>query len=70
MFLFYVHIMMFYGCCENVALTHSAEFVAITLKYSLIVPPGNKNNQVYPMSHKFWREVSRTSKLRPKVMSA
>ena len=53
-----VHIMMFYGCPENVNLTHSTKFITITLlRYSFSVPPGNKNNRVYPMSHKFRRDV-------------
>ena len=34
-----VHIMMFYGCPENVNLTHSTKFITITLlKYSFSVP--------------------------------
>ena len=57
-----VCIMMFYGCPENVNLTHSTKFITITLlKYSSSVPPGNKNDRVYPMSHKFRRDVTRTS---------
>ena len=53
-----VHIMMFYGCPENVNLTHSTKFITITLlRYSFSVPPGNKNNRVYLMSHKFRRDV-------------
>ena len=40
------------------------------LKYSFSVPSGSKSNWVYPMSHKFWRDVPRTSLLRPKVTSA
>ena len=47
-----VHIMMFYGCPENVNLTHSTKFITITLlKYSFSVPPGNLKNRVFPMSH-------------------
>ena len=57
-----VHIMMFYGHPGNVNLTHSIKFITITfLKYSFSVPPGRKNNRVYPMSHKCWRNVPRTS---------
>ena len=57
-----VGIMMFWGCPENVNLTHSTKFVTITLlKYSFSIPPVNKNNQVYPMPHKFWRDVPKTS---------
>ena len=52
---------MFYGCPENVNLTHSTKFSYIALlKYSFSVPPGNKNNRVYQMSYKFWRDVPRT----------
>ena len=52
---------MFYGCPENVNLTHSTKFSYITLlKYTFSVPPGNKNNRVYQMSYKFWRDVPRT----------
>ena len=58
-----VRIMMFYGSPENVSLTHSTKFITkILLKYSFSVPPGNKNNQVYPMSHKFKRDVPRRPK--------
>ena len=57
-----VRIVMFYGCPENVNLTHPTKFVTITLlKYSFSVPPGNKNNRVYPMSHKFRIDVPRIS---------
>ena len=48
-------------------------FSAITvslLKYSFSLPPENKNNRVYPMSHKFRRDVPRTSYLGRKVMLA
>ena len=56
------YIMMFYGSPENVNLTHSLKFITITFsKYSLNVAPGIKNNLVYPMSHKFRRDVPRTS---------
>ena len=55
-------VMMFCGCPENVNLTHSTKFITITLlKYSSSVPPGNKNDRVYPVSHKFRRDVTRTS---------
>ena len=40
------------------------------IKVSFSVLPGNKNNWVYPMSHKFRRDVPRTSLLRPEVLSA
>ena len=40
------------------------------LKYSFRLPPENKNNRVYPMSHKFWRDVPRASYLGRKVMFA
>ena len=40
------------------------------LKYSFSLPQENKNNRVYPMSHKFWRDVPRTSYLGRKVMLA
>ena len=64
-----VHIMMFYRCPENVNLTHCTNVITITLlKYSLNVPPKNQNNRVYPMSHKFRKDVPRASQLRPKVM--
>ena len=54
--------LMFYGRLENVNLTHSIKFTNVTfLKYSFSVPPGGKNNWVYPMSHKFWRGIPRTS---------
>ena len=44
-----VHIIMFYGCPENVNLTHSTKVITITvLKYSFSVPPGNKTNRFYP----------------------
>ena len=57
-----VSIMMFNGCPEKVNLMHSAKFITITLsKYSFSVPPGNKNNRVYSMSHIFRRYVPRTS---------
>ena len=47
-----VHILMSYRRPENVNLTHSVKFITLTfLKYSFIIPPGNKNNWVYPMSH-------------------
>ena len=47
-----VGLMMFYGCSENVNLTRSTKFLAITLsKHSFSVLPGNKSNRVYPMSH-------------------
>ena len=40
-------IMMFYGCRENINLTHSTKFFTIKLlKYGFIVPPGNKSNRV------------------------
>ena len=49
-----VCIMMLYGCPQNVNLAHSTKIIAITLlMYNLRVPPGNKNNRVYPMSHRF-----------------
>ena len=51
-------IMMFYGRPENVSLTHSTRFITtILLKYIFIETHGNKNNWVYPMSHKFRRDV-------------
>ena len=57
-----VRIMMFYRCYENVNLTHSTKVIAITLlKYSFNVPPKKQNNRVYPMSHKFRRDVLGTS---------
>ena len=57
-----VHIMMFYGSPENVNLTHSTKFITKTLlKCCFSIPPGNKKNLVYSMSHKFWRDVLRTS---------
>ena len=57
-----VRIMMFYGYPENVNLKHFTRFITLTfLKYSFSVPPGIKNNRFYPMSHKFWRDVPRTS---------
>ena len=42
-------------------LTHFIKFLTITfLKYSFSVPPGSKNNWVYPMSHNIWRDVPKT----------
>ena len=62
MFLGDVSIMVFSRCPENVNLTHSTKYITITLlKYSFSVPPGNKNNRVYPMSHKFQKDVPRRS---------
>ena len=58
-----VLIKIFYGC-------YYYNIITVTLKYSFSVPPGNKNNQAYPISRKFPRDVQRTSSLRPKVMSA
>ena len=57
-----VHIMMFYARPKNVNLTHSIKFITIIfLKYSFSVPTGNKNSQVYQISHKFWRDIPRFS---------
>ena len=40
-----VRIMMFYGCPENVNLSHFAKFFTrILLKYSFSIPPENENN--------------------------
>ena len=65
------HIMMFYEPPENVNLMHSIKFITITfLKYSFSVPPGSKNNWVYPMSHNICRDVPRMSWLHPKLTSA
>ena len=54
-----VRIMIFYGCSENVILTHSTKFITVTLlKYTFSEPPGNKNNQVYPsLFHISWRDI-------------
>ena len=55
-----VYIVMYYGRPENVNFTDSIKFITITyLKYSFSVPPGTKNNSVYPMSHKFQTDVPR-----------
>ena len=54
-----VRIMMTYEYPENVNLTHSIKFITTSLlKYSFSVPPGNKNNRVYPMCHKRRRDLS------------
>ena len=55
-----VRIIMLYSCPKKVNLMHSAKFITIILsKYTFSVPTGNKNNRVYPMSHKFWRDVQK-----------
>ena len=66
-----VHIITFYERSENVNLTHSLKFNTVTFssKYIFSVPPGSKNNWVYPMSHNFGRDVPRRSLLRPKATS-
>ena len=57
-----VHIMMFYGHPQNVNLTKFITIInLLLLKYSFRVPPGSKNNSVYPMSRNIWRDAPRTS---------
>ena len=59
-----IPIMMFYGCLENVNLTHPTKFITLTLlkySFSFSVPTGNESTLVDPMSHKFWRDVARSS---------
>ena len=57
-----VYVMTFFRRPDNFNLTYSINFIIATfLKYSFSIPPGGKNNWVYLISNKLWRDVPRVS---------